>query len=322
MISDGLSAEDEDILDTILRKKYDKSYIKDRKLHWEWEDNDGNKIIVNEDNLPQWFNKSKTGGTQYFNIWNKYTKAARAGTKYDDDTIKMQFRNTFDQIDGDGIISMAFDDISSTGQTFNDWYDNAFAGGTIEGPYMNWRDRGNLDELKERLVDWYSNIIKDGMGSANKEYYGSNNNTDINKYGKNIDTNVAAGAEFTIGKYQVVKYGNKWVLFKGTSTYPYFDEYNPNRNTMDLSGDMNKRKQQILDAVMGDIGTTYDWTEGTDWTQGNETETTDGITNERMKDGGLGVPSVETAKEGKFYKNHAGQGYIFIGGKYIELPKN
>ena len=168
MISDGNSEIDMHILDTVYRKKYDRSWRQDGLIHWEFMGLDGKPMIVNEKQLPQWFDKTQKGGTQYIKMWTNFTSAAQRGEKYNAMKVEQQMRNLFSQVGDEGLKSLAYDDIAQTGQRFIDWYDDQVVKGNKT--FMDWRDPKNIDVLKNELTEYYSGVIKSGMDAENVSY--------------------------------------------------------------------------------------------------------------------------------------------------------
>jgi len=168
LISKGNSDLDVHVLDTIFRKKYDESWRENGEIHWRFNGIDGKPMVVKESDLPQWFDKTQKGGTLYMTLWDNFTKQASSGTKYNKDTVNQQIRNIFNQVDNDGMKSLAYDDIAETGTTFIDYYDDQVIKGNKT--FVDWRDPENIDILKQELTEYYSGVIKSGMDTRNEEY--------------------------------------------------------------------------------------------------------------------------------------------------------
>jgi len=168
LISKGNSDLDVHVLDTIFRKKYDESWRENGEIHWRFNGIDGKPMVVKESDLPQWFDKTQKGGTLYMTLWDNFTKQASSGTKYNKDTVNQQIRNIFNQVDNDGMKSLAYDDIAETGTTFIDYYDDQVIKGNKT--FVDWRDPENIDILKQELTEYYSGVIKSGMDARNEEY--------------------------------------------------------------------------------------------------------------------------------------------------------
>ena len=68
----------------------------------------------------------------------------------------------------DRLLSMAYDDVGSTGLSFDEWYDNEITEGRKQP--VDWRAPQNEDLLRKELTDYYAGVISNGVGTAVGNY--------------------------------------------------------------------------------------------------------------------------------------------------------
>ena len=211
----------------------------------------------------------KTGSMLTKNLTGAYDR----GRKLTDSEIALQRVNMTQTLNEGGvssILSVGFEDVMGFGTPLLDQsqYANEIAALNGDDP------QAKMDAKKSITNAITEEYLKKLTEQANAGYNFKNppnpEGGTQSKYGQLIDDKVNSGGEFTIPvgskQYQVVKYGDGYKLFIGTSAYPTFDVTNPMRNTRTLSSDPAKRKQQILEAVTGDVSQGFDWsTPETDW---------------------------------------------------------
>jgi hypothetical protein len=170
------------------------------------------------------------------------------------------------------LLSTAFDDTMSMNGTLlnQDDYQNEIA--AIRGDDPDAKMQA-IEKIKLAVTDAYLEKLtqqaNDGVAFKQSK---NNPSAKESKYGKIIDERVNTGGNFSIeGKYQVLKHGNEYKLFTAGGPYKSFDARAPYRNTVTLSSDPVKRKQQILEAVSGDVSQGFEWsTPETDWSSAPE----------------------------------------------------
>ena len=177
------------------------------------------------------------------------------------------------------LLSTAFDDVMSMNGTLlnKDDYQNEIA--AIRGDDPDAKMQA-IEKIKLAVKDAYLERLTQ-QGIDGEKFKQSKNNPETkteSKFGKRIDDAVNSGGEFIIPvgskNFQVIEYpkgSGAYKLYTGNSTYPYFDYGNATRNIRTLSSDPIKRKQQILEAVTGDISQGFEWsTLETDWSSAPE----------------------------------------------------
>ncbi len=235
-----------------------------------------NGMSIND--LPQYHNKDlKTGSMLTKNLVGAFDR----GSKLTENELALQrvnITNTLNEGGTPSILSVGFEDVMGMGGSLlkKKDYQSQIAD-LRSGDPMKVREAKQV--ISNAITDEYlarlSKQASDGYDAKNPA---NPNGATESKFGQRIDDAVNSGKEFTIpvGKrnYQVVEYppgSGEYKLFTGNSTYTDFDLGNATRNTRTLSSDPAKRKQQILEAVTGDINQGFEWsTPETDWSSAPE----------------------------------------------------
>jgi hypothetical protein len=203
------------------------------------------------------------------------TSAYDNGVKLSDNELalaKVNFKQSLNKGGTGDLLSTAFDDIMGMGTPLLDQGQYASQIAAIRGGDPAAKMQAEK-ELKLAIEDAYTSKLTE-QANAGFDFKQNKNNPSAkeSKYGKIIDERVNTGGNFSIeGKYQVLKHGNEYKLFTAGGPYKSFDARAPYRNTVTLSSDPVKRKQQILEAVSGDVSQGFEWsTPETDWSSAPE----------------------------------------------------
>lgn len=233
-----------------------------------------NGMSIND--LPQYHNKDlKTGSMLTKNLVGAFDR----GRKLTENELALQrvnITNTLNEGGTPSILSVGFEDVMGIGGPLLDKseYQNEIAD-LRSGDPMKVREAKQTisNAITEKYLGKLSQQSNDGYNAKNPA---NPNGASESKFGQRIDDMVNSGSiDFAIPvgstNYQVVKYGGEFKLFTSGGSYRAFDIENPMRNTRTLSSDPAKRKQQILEAVTGNISQGFEWsTPETDWSSAPE----------------------------------------------------
>tara|TARA_R100001463_G_scaffold96768_1_gene151220 strand:+ start:259 stop:1611 length:1353 start_codon:yes stop_codon:yes gene_type:complete len=276
---------DEDYMDGIMSDMMDPkdkqliSDIQHGKIKPEMDDEGNitfNGMSIND--LPQYHNKDlKTGSMLTKNLVGAFDR----GSKLTENELALQRVNITNTLNEGGIpsiLSVGFEDVMGMGGSLLDKKDyQSQIADLRSGDPMKVREAKQV--ISNAITDEYLSKLSQqaDLGYDAKNPANPNGATE-SKFGKRIDDLVNAGGGFTIPvggtNYQVVEYprgSGEYKLFTGKGNYMQFREDDAMRNTRTLSSDPAKRKQQILEAVTGDISQGFKWTTPeTDWSSAPE----------------------------------------------------
>jgi len=167
LISESVSPEDLAIIARVRGGTYENTKIVDGARHYSWTDEDTGEIItVSEDDIPNYWLEHAEAGSAYVDMWTTATTAAnKFGTSYDDATTQIKLAQLYKKVGREGIQSMAYDDIGSTGESFAEKWDREQPNNLID-----WRDPENEELLKQELSKYLSETMKNSVDDSIKVY--------------------------------------------------------------------------------------------------------------------------------------------------------
>lgn len=167
MISESNSDKDLHIIDQIRRNKAQITMDENKNIVYNVDYN-GEILSIPQDQIPDYRLEDAEGATAYLDMYQKYIdNGNRYGIPYDDASVRLKLMNMF-KGNRDRLLSMAYDDVGSTGLSFDEWYDNEIAEGRKQP--VDWRAPQNEDLLRKELTDYYANVISNGVGTAVSNY--------------------------------------------------------------------------------------------------------------------------------------------------------
>jgi len=167
MISESNSDKDLHIIDQIRRNKAQITMDENKNIVYNVDYN-GEILSIPQDQVPDYRLEDAEGATAYLDMYQKYIdNGNRYGIPYDDASVRLKLMNMF-KGNRDRLLSMAYDDVGSTGLSFDEWYDNEIAEGRKQP--VDWRAPQNEDLLRKELTDYYANVISNGVGTAVGNY--------------------------------------------------------------------------------------------------------------------------------------------------------
>ena len=167
LISEAVSPEDKAIIARVRGGTYDNTTIIDGIRHYSWTDEDTGEIVtVNEKEIPNYWLENAEAGTAYVDMWTKATTAAnKYGTPHDDETTQIKLAQLYKKVGREGIQSMAYDDIGSTGESFAEKWDREHPNDP-----MDWRAPENEELLKQELSKYLSETMQSVVEKNIKAY--------------------------------------------------------------------------------------------------------------------------------------------------------
>ena len=167
LISEAVSDEDRTILAHTRGGQYDSVYFEGGKKNYVWTDPvTGESRVTNEDDIPNYFIENAEAGSAYIDMWSKATaNASRYGVPYDDQTTQIQLAQLYKKIGREGVLSMAYDDIGGTGDSFvENWQKNN------PDSNIDWRDGANEELLKQELSKYLGEVMGTSVGASVENY--------------------------------------------------------------------------------------------------------------------------------------------------------
>ena len=167
LISESVTDADKTILAYTRGGQYDSVYFENGKKNYVWTDPiSGEQQVTNEEDIPNYSLENTEAGTAYINMWTAATgNAAKYGMPFDSATTEIKIAQLYKKIGRDGVLSMAYDDIGGTGDSFvENWEKNN------PGSVVDWRDGANEEMLKKELSSYLSGVMKTSVDSSVSNY--------------------------------------------------------------------------------------------------------------------------------------------------------
>ena len=175
MISESNDDKDLHIIDQIRRNKAQITLDENKNIVYNVDYN-GEVLSIPQDQIPDYRLEDAEGATAYLDMYQKYIdNGNRYGIPYDDASTRLKLMNMF-KGNRDRLLSMAYDDVGSTGLSFDEWYDNEIVEGRKKP--VDWRAPQNEDLLRKELTDYYAGVISNGVGTAVGNYNARKNPDD------------------------------------------------------------------------------------------------------------------------------------------------
>ena len=167
LISESVSDADKTILAYTRGGQYDSVYFENGKKNYVWTDPaTGEQQVTNEEDIPNYSLENAEAGAAYIEMWTKATgNGAKYGMAHDEATTNIKLAQLYKKIGRDGILSMAYDDIGGTGDSFvENWEKNN------PGSPIDWRDGANEEQLKQELSSYLNGVMKTSVDQSVGNY--------------------------------------------------------------------------------------------------------------------------------------------------------
>jgi len=158
-ISEGVDPNDIEILNRTSSGNYDEMWLDESgKVNYGWTNANGEQVVINQDEIPDYFLENGKAGGDYLKIWTTATTNASRGIPHNAESTRLRLAQMFREYKSEGIQSMAYDDIANTGDSFaENWAKNN------PNEPMDWRDKNNEKRLKQELSDYLSGVVQTGV---------------------------------------------------------------------------------------------------------------------------------------------------------------